>query len=141
MSRWLFALVSLGCALAPVRADPKPLWEIEAAADQKRVSDVPWIDYAPDGRTLVAQVEDSATDTYKGRLVAWDTANQKQKFSVDLGAGVMPHFGLNTVTKNGTVLVVRDRAYEVRLSDGKHVTAKPGTGPLRSREAPNGGWH
>ena len=131
MLRWVLALVALGFALAPVCGDePKPLWEIETAADAKRISDVPWIDYSLDGKTLITQVEDSTDGTYKGRLVAWDAATRKQKFSVGLGSGVIPHFGLNTVTKNGTVLVARDKAYEVRSSGRRKVRDRdPGNRP------------
>jgi hypothetical protein len=59
---------------------------------------------------------------------------------VDLGAGLAPRSGLNAITRKGTALVARNRAFEVRLSDGKFALARPGTGPTPDRDATSGGW-
>src|SRR5262245_39731006 len=85
MSRWVLALVGIGFAVAPVRAQPRPLWEIDTVVDAKRLYGVLWVGFSPDGKTLIAQVEDRGMNTRNERLLAWDTATRAEKFSAALG--------------------------------------------------------
>ena len=56
MSRWLLALVGIGFALAPLRADPKPLWEIDTFPDARGFHPVQWVGFSPDGAGLASAV-------------------------------------------------------------------------------------
>ena len=130
MSRWIVALVAFSFALAPLRAaDPKPQWEIDTFPNSKRMQLVRWVSYSPDGKTLLAQVEDEcAFDDIRctSRLFSWDVANQKELLNLALGKHVYFGSGMyaNAATKVGTVLVACGLAEEVRLTDGTRSRAR-----------------
>ena len=127
MSRGVLALVAFGFALTPVRADPKPLWEIEAFPDAKGLHEVQWVGYSPDGKTLTAQVVekyDGDTLTITRRLFAWDVTVRKEILNHKLGSCASRGTHANATTKVGTVLVAGKSPEEVRLTDGTGVTAK-----------------
>lgn len=129
MSRYALALVVSGLTLLTAAgADPQPLWEIKAARDTTAFRPVDWVGYSPDGKTLVARVDDSRRspqfDELKERLVAWDVATRKEKFAIELNRLLVEDAGCsraNAFTKSGSVLVGNGQALEVRLSDGKVV--------------------
>jgi WD40 repeat protein len=126
MSRWVLALVGIGFAVAPVRAQPRPLWEIDTVIDAKRLYGVLWVGYSPDGKALVAQIEDRGMNTRNERLVAWDVATRKEKFSAALGESDWGVWTMRSIafTNTGTVLAAGSSPTEVRLTDGTTVKAK-----------------
>jgi hypothetical protein len=132
MSRWLLAVVVFGFACAPLRAaDPKPLWEVDTCADPKHRTMVVWVGFSPDGKTLVAQVEDGSLENVSNRLIVWDFATRKEKFNVGVGTSNRFHWNkrANAFTKAGTVLVAGKVPTELRLTDGvvttKEMKEKP----------------
>lgn len=129
MSRWILALACSGFVLAPVRADPKPLWEIDTFPDPKGWHPVRWLGFAPDGKTLAAQITDESnredvSSSY--RLLAWDAATRKETLNHKQGARGFAGGAMlaNALTKVGTVLTAGKSPEEVRLADGISVTAK-----------------
>ena len=129
MSRWILAVVAFGFTFASVRADPKPLWEIDTVIDAKRRQEVRWITFAPDGKTLVAQIADASKpqdDLYPISLSVWDVATRKEKLNAKLGEQgyVGGAIFSNATTKTGSVLIAGKPSQEVRIADGVKVLAK-----------------
>ena len=142
MSRWILALVCFGFALTPVRADPKPLWEIDTVSDAKRLHGVLWVGFSPDGKTLVAQVEDRTLNDRNERLIAWDAATRKEQFRSTVAEdllGVGWNKRSNAFTKTGTVLTAGGSPTEIRLADGMAVKEKIRRGAVAAWFDPNSG--
>lgn len=113
----LAACALLFASLPAAAADPRPLWEVEAATPDKNTAPG-WVGFAPDGRSVVAVVvrqgAPHAPDfTYQLRV--WDPATRKERFNADLGRGKTPCWGDDlasfpsdtTVLTGGETLAVR----------------------------------
>jgi WD40 repeat protein len=129
VSRWVLALVGIVFAIAPARAQPRPLWEIDTAANAKKVNTIQWVAFSPDGKTLLAQCEERDTDGTRERLVARDVKTHEERVLAGMSARGSLGLGWrsNAVTKTGIVLIPDGRPQMIRLKDGKG-------GPLRASE-------
>jgi WD40 repeat protein len=117
----VLALVALGFALAPVRAaDPKPLWEIDTTA--KGETSVLWVEFTPDGKTLLAQIEErTGAGAGRERLVARDVKTREERVLAGMSSRGALDMGWrsNPITKSGIVLIPCGYAQAVRVADGK----------------------
>jgi WD40 repeat protein len=73
--------------------DPKPVWEIDVSGGNKNTGPG-WVSYSPDGHAIAAVVVREVggdPKEYRYQLRVWNAANQKERFTADLGSAKTSH--------------------------------------------------
>src|SRR5262245_5108443 len=106
-SRALAVCALLFVSATAQAAEPKPLWELDAASGETGAAPG-WVSFSPSGKAVVAvmvrETPERQEFTYKLRV--WDSGTRKERFNADLGRGRTPAWGdeLGSFPTDGTLL-------------------------------------
>ncbi len=129
MSRPILAACAVLLGSLSVRAaDPKPLWEVEAAAGE-RATAPGWLAFSPNGKAVAAViVREGASDprefTYKLRV--WDAGSRKERFAAEIGRGKTPTWNdeLASFPSDDTILTGGQSLTVRNLENGNQTSAR-----------------
>lgn len=114
-------------------AEPKPIWEIDVGGENRNTGPG-WLSFSPDGKAVAAVIVREVNGTtleYRYQLRVWNSANQKERFTAELGSAKMPHLGDELASfPSDDAILTGGQTLAVRNLENGQVTNNQETGGL-----------